>query len=1035
MSAFPSTADAPGHASAALPFDPETLQLLDQAWAWAEVDEAGGPPRWLGGNAAFHALLAGDAGTPLRQWLDSAVVQAQAQAQAQHWLELPGPQCQLHLRRIGRHLLLRVAPGASPDQLQQLQQLQQQCEHAAGLLDLTQRLGGLGVWERDVATGTGRWDDQLWQFWGLTPGPQVPSFDEAVRAVHPDDREPLRQSFAQSLQQPGRYECRYRLADSAGRLRHVCSRWEVLADDQGRPTLARGILVDDTETHRHARSADELSAQLQLAVTLADLAIWHRDLGSRQVTTNAQGWRLLGLSPRAGGLPLAEMLALTHPDDRDAIARPMPGLDPALGEERPVDQILRVRHSSGQWRRLLTRRVARRDAGGRLVGQVGVALDVTERIDQQQRALELSRRLEMATAAAGVGVWSVQLGRARDPAADAPPQVRWDEQMRLLHGLPAEREPPRLEAYAQDHVHADDQARVREAIVALIQRGEGRADLDYRIRRPSGELRWLSTRNAIDVDADGRRHLHGVMLDMTERHAAEERLRSAAERVHLAAHGAGIGTWESDQMLEYAWWDEQMFRLRGSEPLPNPVLMAQARRWMHPEDLLANRRRLEQATDSGAPTSAEFRVVWADGTVRWLASRSVAVPGADGQGVRRIGINWDITDARNAAVAAAERELARRESQAKSRMLARISHELRTPLNAVLGFAQLLLHDGPQADAGQWRRRVEQVESSGQHLLALIDDVLDLSSLESGELSLQLEPVALAPLVHDTLPLLELQARQAGVALHTSALDGVVRADRTRLRQVLVNLLSNAIKYNHRGGSVQLWTEPRGERLVLCVRDSGRGMDTAQVARLFEPFNRLGAEREGISGTGIGLAIVRAAVQQMGGQVQVHSQPGQGSCFEVSLAPAGEPLPPRSAVPVLAAHLQPLQQAASSLLYIEDNEVNLLIVQEMVARRPDLRLHAAADGAQGLALARQLQPGLVLLDMQLPDIDGHEVLRQLRADPATAALRCIALSANALPEDMARALAAGFDDYWTKPLDLRAFMAALERLFGPPPAA
>jgi len=333
------------------------------------------------------------------------------------------------------------------------------------------------------------------------------------------------------------------------------------------------------------------------------------------------------------------------------------------------------------------------------------------------------------------------------------------------------------------------------------------------------------------------------------------------------------------------------------------------------------------------------------------------------------------------------------------------------------------------------------VQASGEHLLALIDDVLELSSLESGELPLSLQPVALAPLAQTTLPLVELLAQAHGVTLQLGALNGWALADPVRLRQVLLNLVSNAIKYNHRGGRVTVDTELQDGWLLLRVQDTGRGLSEDQLSHLFEPFNRLGADHEGIAGTGIGLAIVQASVRHMGGTVVVTSRPGAGSCFELSLQQAQAPLPlqpasvsadsPRPQLSQLSQLAQlPKLPNGNRLLYIEDNEVNLMIVSELMRQRADLQFLSAVDGASGVAVARAEQPVLILLDMQLPDMDGHEVLRRLRADPATAAIRCIALSANAMPEDIGHALANGFDGYWTKPLDLQAFLQSIDALFG-----
>ena len=223
----------------------------------------------------------------------------------------------------------------------------------------------------------------------------------------------------------------------------------------------------------------------------------------------------------------------------------------------------------------------------------------------------------------------------------------------------------------------------------------------------------------------------------------------------------------------------------------------------------------------------------------------------------------------------------------------------------------------------------------------------------------------------------------------------------------------------------------------MRVADTGRGMTDLQMRHLFEPFNRLGLEHEGIQGTGIGLAIVKALVERMGGSVHVDSTLGVGSSFELRLSDASGQAPPTPQAP-RSSRPVPLADGGQSpprgtLLYIEDNPVNALIISELISRRPDLQLHIAVDGLSGVERALELRPDLVLLDMQLPDIDGHEVLRRLRGTPSTAAIPVIALSANAMPEDIDRALRAGMSDYWTKPLDFRAFMASLESMFGPGP--
>jgi signal transduction histidine kinase/ActR/RegA family two-component response regulator len=903
--------------------------------------------------------------------------------------------------------------------------------------DAAQRLASFGAWSMDLRTGERHWDAQVWRFWGHAPRPGALPQDQAVAGIHPDDRDEAVAVQARSLQVPGRHAHRYRVVRPNGEVLRLRSMWQVSADADGRPAQVTGIVMDDSEAHRLAQSASDAQSQLNLVLALADIAIWEHDTVSGLLRTSTLGWALLGLPPMPNGLPLTLVTEQLEAPGREMLLRRLRGdgaghdAHPAT-DDQSAELALRCRRPDGQWRALLVRSVRQRDAQGRLIGHVGVMLDLSDRFAAQQQALALAQRLEMATAAAGVGVWSVVLTE--------PPLVHWDAQMRQLHGLADDAEAPMLCHYLAGHVHEADRASVQQSLDLLLQRSEGLLDMDLRIVRPDGQVRRLATRTSVSGDADARQ-LHGVVLDVTDRHATEDRLRQANERAALAARGAGIGTWESDAEAVDGWWDAQMFRLRGLDRLPGLVRGDEMLAWLHPADRDSHRRKMKAAVQGDEPTNSEFRVVWPDGTVRWLASRSTPVRDERGRTVRRIGINWDVTDARNAEAARQERLLAQRESQAKARFLARISHELRTPMNAVLGFSQLLLAetaDGQAPDPATWRGRVGQVQASGEHLLALIDDVLELSSLESGELPLALQPVALAPLVQTSLPLVELLAQQHQVTVTLGALDGWVLADPMRLRQVLVNLLSNAIKYNRPGGTVTVSAAASEGWRLLQVQDTGRGMSPEQLQHLFEPFNRLGVERDGIAGTGIGLAIVQASVQHMGGTVAVRSTPGVGSVFELALQQAAEPTPQAAVLepgaPIPAA-LAPAGGPRPLVLYIEDNEVNMLIVRELVAQRPDLAFAGAPDGTSGLALARDLTPALILLDMQLPDMDGHAVLRALRADPATAAIRCIALSANAMPEDIRIARAKGFDDYWTKPLDLAAFLRALERLFGPPPTA
>jgi|GEM_PF-1167072 len=361
--------------------------------------------------------------------------------------------------------------------------------------------------------------------------------------------------------------------------------------------------------------------------------------------------------------------------------------------------------------------------------------------------------------------------------------------------------------------------------------------------------------------------------------------------------------------------------------------------------------------------------------------------------------------------------------QAKDLFLSSMSHELRTPLNAILGFAQLLeTHIG---DSAQQSENVEQIQKAGWHLLELINEVLDLAKIETGAMRLSMESIELREVIAEILQLIDPVASKYCVVITAGATQTCtshVWADRTRLRQVLLNLLTNAVKYNRVGGSVALAIGlSDSDKVRIEVADTGAGLTELQQAHLFEAFNRLGRENENIEGTGIGLVITRRLVEAMGGTIGVNSIPGEGSTFWIEFATA--------AISTMVAPHQDIgadtvtaPTRICKLLYVEDNPVNLLLVSKIVATQPRLIMLSASSGAQGLEIARTQSPDIILLDIELPDMSGLEVLRQLQLDPRTSAIPVLALSAHAAHQSIAEALAAGFRHYITKPIRVKKFL-------------
>jgi PAS domain S-box-containing protein len=444
-----------------------------------------------------------------------------------------------------------------------------------------------------------------------------------------------------------------------------------------------------------------------------------------------------------------------------------------------------------------------------------------------------------------------------------------------------------------------------------------------------------------------------------------------------------------------------------------------------------------QVIDSGQPKlSYEELQTGPHDEMVWLRTSKVPLRDATGAVVGVLGTYENITEHKKIESALhAAKDAAESASRAKSEFLASMSHELRTPLNAILGFSQLFGMDAklPQ----ETRESAREIERAGQHLLSLVNDLIDLARVEVGKLELSLEPVPLKPVVGDSLAMVASLARQHGIELLDEAGDcqtATVRADYVRLRQVVINLLSNAIKYNRAGGTVRINCLQHADKVRISVTDTGLGIPASKQDRIFNAFDRLGAERGQIEGTGIGLVITKRIVEAMGGAVGFQSNEGQGSTFWVEFAlstPTG----------VSALHATPALDAPASaslspdvpvsrpvVLYIEDNPMNQRLMQQIFTRRPDLELRDANTAEIGLELARTVSPALILMDINLPGMNGFEALAALKVDPRTAHIPVIAVSANAMKGDREHGIKAGFADYLTKPLHIPDLLTALQQV-------
>ena len=455
------------------------------------------------------------------------------------------------------------------------------------------------------------------------------------------------------------------------------------------------------------------------------------------------------------------------------------------------------------------------------------------------------------------------------------------------------------------------------------------------------------------------------------------------------------------------------------------------------EDIEPGRQLAQDLLNGTTRGTGDKRYVHQNGEVLWVSRTASIIRDEKGEPQHFLLMVEDISERKQTEKALRDaKEEADRANHAKSDFLSRMSHELRTPLNSILGFGQLLDRQSP---TDSQRPRIRYILSAGRHLLNLINEVLDISRIEAGNLQLSLEPVCVEEAISEALDLMRPLASERAIGLATtSSLDAAsyVLADRQRLKQVLLNLLSNAVKYTAMHGMVTLsFTKSDNGMMRIQVRDTGAGIPVEKLARLFTPFDRLGAEQSAVEGTGLGLALCQRLLSAMHGSLGVNSTPGIGSTFWLELPHADSPFQTLAAQKPAPVAEDVAPEDARRILYIEDNFSNVTLVEQMLAERPALELLTAVQGRVGLELARKHEPDLILLDLHLPDVPGWQVLGQLKADHATRDIPVVVISADATAPQIKRLLSAGASAYLTKPLDIAEFFRVIDETLSPAGAA
>jgi PAS domain S-box-containing protein len=883
---------------------------------------------------------------------------------------------------------------------------------------LSQEYAGLGTWDWDIATGDLYWSAQVRPLFGI-PEEARASYELFLSSMPPEDRTLVEKAVGQTLDTGAPYEVAHRIIRPDGSLRWVKERGGVIRDETGRAIRMLGVVYDitdkrltDEELRLKTEALRENEERLADAQRIAHVGNWELELASGKLIWSDEIYRIFGQDPSSYTPSHEAFIKSVHPDDLAALhihdAKAMAG--------EPYHFIHRIVRPDGTVRHVQEFTELNCDAQGKPVCLRGVVQDITELTEAERASSESQLKLNSAQRLAHVGSWELDLETGGCAASD--------ELYAILGGTPAE-----LELSADKFIELtipEDQPAMKASQEKALR--EGKSDTFLRIRTNAGEIRHLHQLCETVYDSAGRPALlRGTTQDITQLIATEREARRQAElsRVLMENVYDAIMVATPDGVIVAA--NDKAQTLTG---YPKEQLIGLRVVDLHPADEVEAITEFFQALAEKGAYRGQTRMLRADGKIVPVDVTAATLNG--GNDPRFLGMFRDISIQLEREKALLEaKEAAERANRAKSEFLSNMSHELRTPLNSILGFSQLILRNTllPVGD----KENAHEINRAGKHLLRLINDILDLSRIESGQLDLNLGTVSVDDVLDEAFTLVAPLAARGDVRLERQ--DGSsgywVTADATRLKQIVLNLLANAIKYTRPGGRVTLKAGNKVDhRLRIEVADTGVGIKPEYWPEMFKPFSRLGSPAD-VEGTGIGLVLSKRMAEAMSGSMGFESHGGTGSTFWVELPLVDPVREAESTTPEAtgaAALTSPAEQARVKVLYVEDTPANLRLVAKLIAGQPSWLLIPAPTPELGLELAAAHQPDIVLLDINLPGMDGYTLLARMRELPGLERTPVVAISANASARDLEKGRLAGFDEYLTKPLDVDLFEAVMTRL-------
>ncbi|WP_413172275.1 PAS domain-containing protein [Anabaena azotica] len=883
-----------------------------------------------------------------------------------------------------------------------------------------------------------------------------------LESVYPEDISRL-QTEMQQVISGQKCQAEYRIFRPSGELRWILVQAFPVFDDSGKVYRTIASAKDITERKQVAIALQALNQELETRVEQRTAAlqaseerwqlilrgtndgIWDWDTRTNQVFFSTRWKQMRGLSDDEISYNLEEWSSRIHPDDYEPV---MQAVADHFAQKTPFFQEeYRVNHKDGSYLWILDRGQALWDDAGNVIRMSGSETDITESKQKKEQLRNLSDRLTLALQAGELGTWDW----------DMVQEAEWDDRMYELYGLQRSEIEATYENW-RNVVHPDDLPEVEAALQAAI-RGEKEYNREFRAVHPDGSIHFIRAAAVVQRNDQGEPiRMVGINYDITERKTIELALRESERRYAALTQAAPVGIFRFDTIGNCLYVNESWSQMTG-----RPTQAALGQGWietLHPEDrdrLLQKWFQWSQTAQPGELFSNEGRHLLPDGSITWFYSCVIAEANANGRIIGYVGTLTDITERKqvetkvwetNEELNKVNAELAHA-THLKDEFLANMSHELRTPLNAILGMSEAL-QDGLFGVINERQlKAISTIERSGRHLLELINDILDLSKIESGKLELDLSDVSVHSLCDSSFVFVRQMALKKNIALKSHIANNLVslQVDERRMRQVLINLLNNAVKFTKENGSVSLTVrlEEPGEVestatvssalsspfLCFSVTDTGIGINQDDISKLFQAFIQVNSSlsRE-YEGTGLGLALVKQIVELHEGTVSVSSEVGKGSCFTVRIPyrSSNENLTTKVNIPSpTEIELSPPSLKSPVILIVEDNQVNIDTIFDYLESR-GYRLMTANNGQQALDIAANQRPDLILMDIQMPQMDGLEAIQRIRRDLQLVDVPIIALTALAMPGDRESCLAAGANEYLSKPVRLKQLAITIQQL-------